>query len=1101
MTAARWTTTRRARALVLVFIIGIAGCQLDGLPATLSGRKRATIYEAVHMHTRAVELYVKGSVSNAIAVGKKVVELFEVTLGPTHAHIAIPLSSLAVFHQSLGEYAEAESSLLRVLSIQEIALGPLNVDLAEHLDQLAGLYKEWGTYDKAIPLYRRALSIRQRTLQSAHPDIMVNLINLASIYAQQGEYSKAEPLYVRALAVAERNLGPAHAAVARSLNGLGMVYWAQGTYARAEPLLVRALRISEGLVAEVRRHGLTGIATTMNLFDVLDKGRSAFGSKSVFSMSSLYGATIIAFNSGTVRSLSNLNELYSVPIPRAEPLTTRTADIFDSILAAAYSGLRESLGNLAQHYVATGEYSRAEPLLVRAIDTQEVARRVTHPDAVSSLNNLAQLYQTQGEYTKAETLLVRVLDLRKKAVGPMHADVARSLNNLALLYRLQGAYAKAEPLLGQAVAIFEETLGEMHPDVARSLNNLAMLYHEQGRYADAAPLYERAVEVLSKAPGGMPPDAARCLNNLAVLYHATGAYMKAEPLMARAAELRDSQVHRELARLSTPRKRALMQLLRHETESLVSLHVDSTPASPVALRLALTAVLKRKGLVLESLVDNRAAARSHLTPAVRAKLDRLAAASSELSRLLHAPVPPHATAAHASAVAALRARIEVLESEVNTESTETRAQAPLVTPARIQNALPYGTALVELVRYHRFDPWQDRQRVQEARYAAYVLQRQGLPRWVALGDAMTIDAGVDAVLARMRPGGGTDAARSALQHLDALLFGPIREYLSGVSHVVISPDGKLNLVPFEALIDPQGRYELEHRLVSYVTSGRDLLQLGLRPAPRSPAMIVAAPDYGRGPQFAPLPGSLSEALDVAAHFRDGRVLIRNQVTKATLASIVGPSVLHVATHGFYARSAASATLATAGGTRPRAQAELLERDMFIEGSLAPVQLSSFGDPAEALDRAGLALANANVRSDGIITAREIAHQDWWGTQLVVLSACQTGVGAAPDGEGVYGLRLALALAGAESQVVSLWNVADSSARVLMREFYGELARGAGRAQALRQAKLRMLQQPRFAHPYYWAPFIHAGAWTPLAKGVIQAKPTGASTRTGSGAAP
>ena len=120
-----------------------------------------------------------------------------------------------------------------------------------------------------------------------------------------------------------------------------------------------------------------------------------------------------------------------------------------------------------------------------------------------------------------------------------------------------------------------------------------------------------------------------------------------------------------------------------------------------------------------------------------------------------------------------------------------------------------------------------------------------------------------------------------------------------------------------------------------------------------------------------------------------------------------------------------------------------------------------------------------------MSVRELAGWDWWGTQLVVLSACETGVGAVPSGQGVYGLRRALVLAGAQSQVVSLWNVSDSSAPELMREFYGELARGTGRAEALRRAKLHLIQQPRFAHPYYWAAFIPAGDWTPLAAGTMR----------------
>jgi hypothetical protein len=157
--------------------------------------------------------------------------------------------------------------------------------------------------------------------------------------------------------------------------------------------------------------------------------------------------------------------------------------------------------------------------------------------------------------------------------------------------------------------------------------------------------------------------------------------------------------------------------------------------------------------------------------------------------------------------------------------------------------------------------------------------------------------------------------------------------------------------------------------------------------------------------------------------------------------------------------------------------------MSIEGAAPPPPPSE--DPTDALDHAGLALASANVGPDGIVSARELAGRDWWGTQLVVLSACGTAVGAVPSGEGVYGLRRALILAGARSQVVSLWNVNDSSTPELMREFYDELARGTGRAEALRRAKLRILQQPRFAHPYYWAAFIPAGDWTPLDKGTMR----------------
>jgi CHAT domain-containing protein len=214
-----------------------------------------------------------------------------------------------------------------------------------------------------------------------------------------------------------------------------------------------------------------------------------------------------------------------------------------------------------------------------------------------------------------------------------------------------------------------------------------------------------------------------------------------------------------------------------------------------------------------------------------------------------------------------------------------------------------------------------------------------------------------------------------------------------------------------------------------------------------------------------------------------------QATKEALAALIGPTILHVATHGFYARDPeATSAPGSRGPSTPPTTASVprAPRGMRveIEGGMSSLSSpASSSDPVEGLDRAGLAMTGANQGADGIVTAREIAGFDWWGTQLVVLSACETGIGAVA-GDGVYGMRRALVLAGAESQVVSLWNVSDASTRALMSDYYDALSRGSARAEALRRAKLHLLHQPRYAHPYYWAAFIPAGDWRPLDKNTL-----------------
>ena len=891
----------------------------------------------------------------------------------------------------------------------------MHPDVARSLNNLAMLYKDQAAYRKAEPLLVRALDIWEKVLVAMHPDVARSLNNLAMLYDAQGAHGKAEPLYLRALDIHEKALGAMHPDVATNLNNLAEHYTDQGAYGKAEPLLVRAL------------------------------------------------------------------------------------DITEKALGPMHPDVAGSLNNLAALYQAQGAYGKAEPLFARALNIQEKALGPMHPEVARMLNNLAALYMWQGAYEKPEPLLLRALDIKEKALGPMHPDVATSLNSLAAFYKAQGAYGKARPLYVRALDIKEKALGPMHPEVATSLVHLAKLYQAQGAYGKAEPLLVRALNIQEKGLGAMHPEVATSLNNLATIYRAQGAYGRAVPLLSRAAEIREAQLRTELARLSEPRKRTLMALLQGETRALVSLHADAMPTSAQALDLALTTVLRRKGRILDSLAETQATLRTHLTPKLREHLEQLAQARTELSTRLYARVDPQTAADRAAAIAALRVHIDDLESALGTASVEFRAQSEPVTVAKIQAVLPRDAALVEFVRYQRFDARQAKP-FQEERYVAYLVTSHSPPQWVALGEAAPLDAEVDAVLAAMHSNISTETTKAALQRLDARVFAPIRVRLGNITHVILAPDGKLNLVPFEALVDPQGHYELEQRLVSYVTTGRDLLRLAAPHAPRSPAVLIAGPDYGPLPppgvpgtvSFAQLAGALAEATELQTYFRE-TPLTGGKATKSALAALTGPAMLHVATHGFYARDPITLPVPAPAGSAPSAPphsipstppqppvpGKLAQRGMSVEGGASPLPPPRSEDPADGLDRAGLAMAGANQGADGIVTAREIAGFDWWGTKLVVLSACETGVGAVPSGEGVYGMRRALVLAGVESQVVSLWSVNDASTRALMREYYGELAHGTGRAEALRQAKLRLLRQPRYAHPYYWAAFIPAGDWTPL----------------------
>jgi CHAT domain-containing protein len=368
---------------------------------------------------------------------------------------------------------------------------------------------------------------------------------------------------------------------------------------------------------------------------------------------------------------------------------------------------------------------------------------------------------------------------------------------------------------------------------------------------------------------------------------------------------------------------------------------------------------------------------------------------------------------------------------------------------------------------------------------ANILRHSGEPQWVDLGEAAVIDGAVNAWREALRNPNSADVKRLA-RSLDEKIMRPVRKLAGDTRQLLLSPDGALNLIPFGALVDERNRYLIESYSLSYLTSGRDLLRLQARaPSGRGP-VVVANPQFdlsesavangqaaGRDTEsrrsvdftdmnFDPLPSTAVEARAIVAILPEAKALTGAQATEAAIKQVSGPSILHVATHGFF----------------------LADRKPMV----ADPNIQSYDEVAASLEdpglRSGLIFAGANQRrsgpgEDGVFTAMEAAGLDLWGTKLIVLSACDAGVGVVKNGDGVYGLRRALVLAGSESQVMSLWQVADKATRELMTDYYLGLQRGNGRSEALRAAQLKMLKSGNRRHPFYWAGFIESGEWANL----------------------
>jgi CHAT domain-containing protein/Tfp pilus assembly protein PilF len=1001
-------------------------------------RDRA-LQEGRQLHAEGVRLNRAGKYAEAISVIQRASSIREKTLGPEDPLVAEALHVLATIYRNTVDTAKAEPLFQRALSIREKVLGEEHPDAAASLNGLAGVYREKGDYDKAEPLFRRALAVREKVLGAGHPDVASSLDGLARLYREKGDYGRAEPLYQRALAIREKAQGPEHPDLATPLNNLALLYWNKGDYGKVEPLYKRALAIREK--AQGPEH--PDLATFLNNLALLYLNTGHYG--------------------------------------KAELLYQRALAIREKAHGPEHPALAQFLNNLAMLYWTTGGYDKAELLYQRALALREKAQGPEHPDFATFLNNLGSLHHDKGDSAKAEPLYQRALAIRENVLGAAHPAVAATLNNLGTLYRQKGDHGKAEPLIQRALTISEKALGLEHPNVAASLSNLALLFSAKGAYGDADPLFQRALAIREKTLGPEHPTVGQSLTQRARLFEAKGDLSQAIAFQSRASDVSERNLVLNIAIGSERQKLAYLATVSAESDQTVSLHVRSGPHDAEARRLAVTTILRRKGRALDAMADSVGALRGRADPQDHALFDQLKELRGQVARLVLGGPQRTTLPQHQSEIKSLEARVERLEAEISRHSDEFRAQAQPITVSAIQSAIPANAALIEFYVYRPFNTRYTKADEQfgRPRYVAYILPSRGAIEWVDVGDADAIDRAVEAWRAALRDPNRPDAKRLA-RALDRRLMEPVRSRLRRTTHLLLSPDGALNLIPFGALVDEHNRYLIESYSFTYLTSGRDLLRLQTRAPSRQGPLLVANPlfdlsqirndgdpaaqedeearrslDFTRQ-HFDPLPGTGIEARAVGAVLSGAHVLTGGDATEAAIKQVRGPSILHVATHGFFLQDHRRGAGAGLGDSPPA----------FSE------------DP---LLRSGLILAGANQRrsggaEDGILTASEMAALDLWGTKLVVLSACDTGLGEVKNGQGVYGLRRALVLAGAQSHVMSLWEVADRSTRELMVDYYKGLQQNQGRSEALRNVQLQMLRRRDRRHPYYWAAFIESGEW-------------------------
>ena len=783
-------------------------------------------------------------------------------------------------------------------------------------------------------------------------------------------------------------------------------------------------------------------------------------------------------------------------------LGTEAMEIRKRVLGTEHPDYATSLSNLAGYYFDLGNYSEAIRLDTEALEITKKVLGTEHPDYATSLSNLASFNAHLGNYLEAIRLDTEALEIRKKVLGTEHPDYATSLSNLASFNAHLGNFSEAIRLGNVAMEIYKIVFGAEHPYYASSLNNLANYYSDLGNYSEAIRIGTEVVEIKKKILGTEHPGYALCLNNLAVYYSYYGNLQEAIRLGTESMEIRSRLLGSEhpnyivslnnlsdyyitvgnyekgygllLQSIKTSPKNILNYFSELSSRLLESLWTENyayqfnTQFPSIVYRyqtcesvseLYDKTALFAKGILLNTGIGMRKLILESGDSLLLSKYDALASNKSVYAKQLEKPIKERFYD-----VDSLHSVIQRQEMELARASKAYGdfARNLRITWKDVQKKLGSDDIAIEFLDFPLYG-------TDSTMYVALTL-KQGYeyPHMTTLFEKRQLKSIPE---------------NFYYTHTDLydLIWKPLESELSGVENIFFSPSGELHrigieYVPVTMTENICDKYSL-HRLSStrqlaYIqdeTKGdKSVLYGGLK---YDASVSDTNPDSlssreNRGFTFVPraivdsldirgsykyLPGTKEEADRIASNLDSHSIpytyYCDKTGTEESFKSLDGsrPRLLHIATHGFYL-------------TEQDAEKKSFARPLLLEES------SAYRED-KPMTRSGLLLSGCSRAlnheiipdgvEDGILTADEISKLDLRGLDLVVLSACQTGLGDITSGEGVFGLQRGFKNAGAKTIIMSLWKVSDIATQHLMTSFYNHYLSGVPKEQAFRMAQVEL----------------------------------------------
>jgi CHAT domain-containing protein len=706
--------------------------------------------------------------------------------------------------------------------------------------------------------------------------------------------------------------------------------------------------------------------------------------------------------------------------------------------------------NLAMTYLDMSKLKDAELIMNQSITEASPVLQENSSNFIKLKINLANIYRFQKNYTGAEDVYKAAIAVKEKKLGA-HPDLAHLKKGLAQLYMDMGKNPEVEKLLLSAYDIYKKKLGENNPATVSTQQELANFYRFNNNAAKSLELMSRVVEKKKLIYGENHPSYIQALEDLALSQWQNNKTADAKSNYITVINNSLSYITTFFNSLNDNEKTQYWDKTNSRLQRFYSFASSTYVGDPSTIKLFYNTVINTKGFLLNNSSKIRNIISSSADEGLKTTYNQWLETKENLNQAYQ--MSKEELAQEKVNLDSLRRRADELERELSQKSAnfkEAVDQKP-GSPEDLQKELKAGEAGLEIVEVNEYKNGF----TGNEKYLALLLTSTDI-KVVELGDGKQIDKAVGEFrekITNVKP--ENEAYAQTWKALD--------EQLKGITKLYVSLDGIYHQLSINALKDADGKYLVDKYTIRFLGNTNDIPRIKQNEnsvSKPTTAFLIGNPTYGKNGVVEQLPGAEAEVKDINKLLITYKVkptmLIGEKATEAKVKEINSPSILHIATHGYF----------------------LADLSQMETSKVLGVDISAAKE--NPLLRSGVLLAGcenvfdenyrpANNSENGVLTAYEAMSLRLDKTDLVVLSACETGLGSVKQGEGVYGLQRAFLIAGAKSIIMSLWSVSDAATMELMTLFYTNYAKTGNKMQAFSDAVKQL--KTKYKEPFYWSAFI------------------------------